>query len=72
MEIGTVTSYSITGEAITPNNLSNYYGTGTPFFIIKGKDELKELAIQTSKETFVRAIVPLAVTNSNSNSDFQL
>ncbi|MEK3899207.1 hypothetical protein [Paenibacillus sp. FSL R7-0179] len=70
MEIGTVTSYSITGEAITPNNLSNYYGTGTPFFIIKGKDELKELAIQTSKETFVKAIIPLAVTSSN--SEFQL
>ncbi|WP_340021300.1 hypothetical protein MHI24_20110 [Paenibacillus sp. FSL K6-1096] len=70
LEIGTVTSYSITGEKMTPNNFSNYYGTGTPFFIIKGKDKVKELAIQTSKETFVKAIIPKAVTSSN--SEFQL
>lgn len=70
LEIGKVTSYSMTGEKITPNNFSNYYVTGTPFFIIKGKDNLKELAIQTSKETFVKAIIPLAVTSSN--SEFQL
>lgn len=70
LEIGVVTSYSIAGEETTPNNFSNYYGTGTPFFIIKGKDKSKELAIQTSKETFVKAIIPKAVTSSN--SEFQL
>lgn len=70
LEAGKVTSYSITGEAITPNNFSNYYGTGTPFFIIKGKDKVKEVAIQTSKETFVKALIPKAVTSSN--SEFQL
>ncbi|MEK3796044.1 hypothetical protein MKX42_30345 [Paenibacillus sp. FSL R7-0204] len=70
LEIGKVTSYSITSEETTPNNFSNYYDTGTPFFIIKEKDELKELAIQTSKDTFVKAIIPLAITSSN--SDFRL
>lgn len=37
LEIGKVTSYSIAGEEITPNNFSNYYGTGTPFSLLKGK-----------------------------------